>query len=259
MGHYDEEGGAFHRYSEEHIHFLDDVVSPLLQRALSVARQSDRPLSLLDLGCGDGALPFALRSRGLIGGSDRVVGVDLSPVRCRAFEANVPGAAAVCADACHVTALEDRQFDLILSNQVIEHVEDDREYLAECRRLLRGRGYLFLTTVVKRWYGLYIYRNNGRVVIDPTHRREYPSSSALVELLEKAGLEMVDHHLFGIRFPITDLMIRLFLKLRLLRSGSAARNLYLRHRRVRQLRQKLLLPIPGYFFFEAICRRPGAP
>lgn len=40
----------------------------------------------------------------------------------------------------------DETFDLVLSTQVAEHVEDPRLYLAECLRLLRPGGTLFLST-----------------------------------------------------------------------------------------------------------------
>ncbi len=44
----------------------------------------------------------------------------------------------------------DAQFDLVLSTQVLEHVSEPQVFLAECFRLLRPGGKLFLTT-----HGLY--------------------------------------------------------------------------------------------------------
>jgi len=48
------------------------------------------------------------------------------------------------ADARLPSELKD--YDCVLSTQVLEHVEDPTSYLKECRRVLRSGGHLILTT-----------------------------------------------------------------------------------------------------------------
>jgi SAM-dependent methyltransferase len=62
--------------------------------------------------------------------------------------ADLPGntAADVEIDGDGRVALPDRSFDLVLSTQVLEHVEDPDVYLTECSRLLEEGGWLLLST-----------------------------------------------------------------------------------------------------------------
>ena len=42
--------------------------------------------------------------------------------------------------------LKDESFDVVISSQVLEHVEEYDKYMSECRRVLRSGGLLFLST-----------------------------------------------------------------------------------------------------------------
>jgi SAM-dependent methyltransferase len=74
----------------------------------------------------------------------------------------------------------DATYDLILSTQVLEHVEQPERYLAECRRLLKPTGRLLLTTHGVMYYhrdpedywrwtvpGLQLlFKNSGLMIVD---------------------------------------------------------------------------------------------
>ena len=47
---------------------------------------------------------------------------------------------------CHRLGFADQSFDLIVSFEVFEHLEDPQRYLSECRRVLRPGGRLVLST-----------------------------------------------------------------------------------------------------------------
>lgn len=51
--------------------------------------------------------------------------------------------------------LDDGAVDVVLSTQVLEHVEDPNAYIAECARLLKPGGHLVLTT-----HGLWRYHRD---------------------------------------------------------------------------------------------------
>ncbi len=110
---------------------LTATVSELLGRAALGERSR-----VLDFGCAD--RPY---HRLLPPGAD-YVGADL------------PGNAAadveIGADGC--VALPEGTFDLVLSTQVLEHVEHPHVYLDECNRLLAGEGRLLLSTHGMMYY-----------------------------------------------------------------------------------------------------------
>jgi SAM-dependent methyltransferase len=78
--------------------------------------------------------------------------------------------------------VEDGWADLVLCLEVIEHVADDRQAIAELRRILRPGGYLLLS-VPGTWYWPDYLRLIG-------HYRHY-TREALAVLLDSAGLEIV--------------------------------------------------------------------
>lgn len=87
--------------------------------------------SILDLGCG--AAPY--RDIFVAAGAEYVT-ADLLPG---------PGVDHVCDEQGRVP-VRDGAFDVVLSNQVLEHVPDPHAYLSEARRLLNHAGALILTT-----------------------------------------------------------------------------------------------------------------
>lgn len=76
--------------------------------------------------------------------------------------------------------LPDGGFDMVLSTQVLEHVEDPIRYLAECRRLLRPRGSLVLST-----HGVMYYHR------DPEDYWRW-TPAGLRKILEEGGFEVVE-------------------------------------------------------------------
>lgn len=110
------------------------------------------------------------------------------------------------ADACHLSGIiKDNTIDLVISRQVIEHIENQKRLILEIRRILRRSGYLYLTTVFKKRYGWYFYKNKyGKWVLGPTHIRGYQEDSELVPLLEKSGFQIINNFKTIYRFPLTD-------------------------------------------------------
>ena len=100
---------------------------------------------VLDAGCGGGGMPLSLAEE-----SARVVGIDLVD-RFRdagtrlAREKHLRNLDFVQADG---TALPfaAAAFDAVLSHAVIEHVADADRYLAQCRRVLKPGGWMYLST-----------------------------------------------------------------------------------------------------------------
>jgi len=127
-------------------------------------------LRVLDVACGTGYGAGYLGTR-----ARTVVGVDHQPAvvaKCRAQYASER----VSFVAMDATALgfRDASFDAIVSQDTIEHIEQDRQFLSEVTRVLRRGGVLVLFTP----HG----KERGRKPTDPYHVREY-TPDELNELL----------------------------------------------------------------------------
>lgn len=98
--------------------------------------------SVLDLGCGAGTTTRVVLAG--FGPNFSVVGADLSPTALRKYK-EVTGRPAVRLSATELPFPADT-FDLIISDDLIEHLVDTDEYAREIMRVLRPDGWLMLST-----------------------------------------------------------------------------------------------------------------
>jgi SAM-dependent methyltransferase len=96
---------------------------------------------LLDLGCADGEVAARIAEGAGVG---RVVGVEL--IEALAEAARARGIEVVGADLNERLPFEGASFDVIHSNQVIEHLSNTDNFLREIRRLLKPDGYAVVST-----------------------------------------------------------------------------------------------------------------
>ncbi|MBX7108351.1 MAG: class I SAM-dependent methyltransferase [Chitinophagales bacterium] len=97
---------------------------------------------ILDLGCGVGYGTFLLAKK-----VKKILGIDIS--REAVSYANLKYSSANCEfrsyDGVHIDC-KDESFDAIVSFQVIEHVENDYQFISEVHRILKPGGAFYLTT-----------------------------------------------------------------------------------------------------------------
>jgi 2-polyprenyl-3-methyl-5-hydroxy-6-metoxy-1,4-benzoquinol methylase len=105
----------------------------------------DEP-DIVELGCGSGWLTAILGSFG------PATGIELSPVAVTQASARYPHVKFIQADLSRLDYPQE-QFDLVVSHEVIEHLEDQLRHLEAAHKLLRKGGYLILTTPNKSIYG----------------------------------------------------------------------------------------------------------
>ena len=96
---------------------------------------------LIDLGCDDGArtLQFAAATQ-----ATDIHGVETQPDRARLARAR--GIHVWLGDLDDPLPYDDQAFDIVCSNQVIEHVRDTDHFVTETRRVLAPGGYTVVST-----------------------------------------------------------------------------------------------------------------
>lgn len=228
-------------YTETALHFEAARLPRLL-----VAHLPAGPLGVADLGCGDGPLFPALERAGLISPERPVYAVDLEAERLARVSARFPWIEAVVASADAVPAIENGSLDAVISTMVMEHVPDERAYLAEIRRLLRPGGRAYVTTVFKREWAWYFRKRDGESVLDTSHLREYTDLGAFRALLGGSGLRLLALERTRLWFPLLDPV--------LFRLGHRVPGLQGR-RRLLGLLRAVKVPIPGYYSLEAVLER----
>jgi len=161
--------------------FVPDFLEPYIT--------NDRYKTILDCGCGDGSLLYALDKAGYLR-DKKVYAVDLSRNRV-SFVRALGVKANVCVDNVEVLGtVKSNSIDLLITTQVIEHV-DDVKMVHSIGRVVKRGGIIYISTVFKKCYGWYFYRNNGRWVLDPTHLREYMSDGELLGLFSPNKFKLI--------------------------------------------------------------------
>jgi SAM-dependent methyltransferase len=143
-------------------------------------------LEVLEAGCGEGY------GADLIAGvARRVVAVDYDAAAVAHVRARYPRVEVMQANLAELP-LPDASVDIVVNFQVIEHLWDQPQFVAECARVLRPSGLLMVSTPNR------ITFSPGRdTPINPFHTREL-NAAELTELLVDAGFAQVSvsglHH-----------------------------------------------------------------
>lgn len=128
-------------YKVQRVKWLADV---LLQLRKS---WKGKGIQLLDLGCGDGRLcPFWKELTGA-----EVYGLELSPKAVENAQHRYKFINYKQGDATQ-TGYDKNMFDVVICQEVIEHIEDQKDLINECSRILKTGGYLVLTTPNKYYF-----------------------------------------------------------------------------------------------------------
>jgi methionine biosynthesis protein MetW len=145
---------------------------------------------ILDVGCAGGHLIKYLKERGI----EDIYGVDISRQAMATCMAR--GIKSVLANDCLETSFQDNVFDIIIADNVLEHIETDGEALKEWNRILKNMGRLIIT--VPAFNSLW----SGHDEICHHYRRY--SKSALVQLLRSADftVDSISFWNFTLFFPV---------------------------------------------------------
>jgi ubiquinone/menaquinone biosynthesis C-methylase UbiE len=175
----DPEELAFHRWLAERI------------EAIPTAKNA----KVLDAGCGSGPLSQALRARGF---SD-ITAFDISDANLAAAKAHAHAAFRSSAEDIQA---RDETYDLVASINMIEHVMEPKQVLAEFFRVLKPGGVLFLTTDNSWWQTMMTLRRFITLPSTWYHRKPQPidgdfTACEMKGLLKQAGFVDADYKGIG--------------------------------------------------------------
>jgi len=141
--------------------------------------EEERPLRILDFGCGTGWLGGSLTSFG------DVTGIDLSPTAIEYGRQEYPDVHLIAGSFTDEALVG--PFDLIISSDVIAHVSDQQEYILRAGDLLRPGGIFLLMTQ----HGFVWRRSSQLRPQGPGQIRNWPSLKALRGMLKGGGFQIL--------------------------------------------------------------------
>ncbi|HYT90480.1 MAG TPA: class I SAM-dependent methyltransferase [Gemmataceae bacterium] len=150
--------------------------------ALALRHSGRKSFSICDFGCGTGWLSAELSKFG------RVKGVELSPEGAAIARQRYPQASFEAANI--LTWRPAERFDLVVSSEVIEHIEDKAAFIVTVDAILKPGGYLILTTPnqrVRRWWDA---TNSGEQIL------EYWMTPSELRRLLPRGYAILHHRTF---------------------------------------------------------------
>jgi 2-polyprenyl-3-methyl-5-hydroxy-6-metoxy-1,4-benzoquinol methylase len=200
-------------------------------------------VNFLDSGCGDGNLLNALIKNNLLIGK-KIFALDLSKNRINLVQKIDSGISARVDNAEEMKTIEDDSIDFFVATQVIEHV-NDKKMVDNIYRVVKKDGIVYISTVFKKWYGWYFYKNNGKSVIDPTHLREYEKDRELLELFDNTKFKLLENKKTLLKFPPIDFFVK----------RSRIENRYFFNNKFFKFLRKIKIPIAGYYNWESVFKK----
>lgn len=162
----------YHELEKEHWWFKTrrDIILRLLDGY-------PRECKILEVGCSSGMLIDLLNQKFF----KSVTGIDISEEAIK--KCRFSGIGRFFKERAERTHFKDEEFDIVVSSDVLEHIEDHEEAIAEWRRILRkgGRVICFVPAFTFLW---------SSQDVQSMHYRRY-SKSELVKIFKKKGFRTI--------------------------------------------------------------------
>jgi 2-polyprenyl-3-methyl-5-hydroxy-6-metoxy-1,4-benzoquinol methylase len=176
-----------------------------------VIRHIENNKKILDVGCGDGTLGKYFIDHN----NAKVSGVDISPEAIKIAKQRL-NFATVCNIENDALPFKQKQFDIIVCADVIEHLYNPLAALKKLKQYLKDDGYMVLSVpnianISIRWnllFGRFDYTDTG--ILDNSHIRFFTQKS-LLSLITDAGL-VVSNYDYSPGFSFIIFLARLVRK-----------------------------------------------
>ena len=112
-------------------------------KVIELLTDKNKPLSLLDVGCGDGRFFDQVRQSEI--SNIELCGLD--PTEGCVATCKAKGYTVFCMDIANFkSAFPDRSFDAVTAYHVLEHIADPKKFLSELISLISGTGAIYIST-----------------------------------------------------------------------------------------------------------------
>lgn len=123
-------------------HHHNYLLPPLLKFLNTVQQNRTKKLRVLDIGCGNGSLSYLVAKQGC-----EVIGIEDSASGVATASKNFPECKFIYASVYDLPYSElEGSFDVVISAEVIEHLQFPRELIRAAKKCLKPNGSLILTT-----------------------------------------------------------------------------------------------------------------
>lgn len=150
-------------------------------------------LEVLDVGCGGGILCEAMTNAGA-----KVTGIDAEIEAIRVAQEHAKmNHLSIDYFCTSVEAYKDQRFDVVTCMEMLEHVQNPELVLKHCRRLLKPKGYLFVSTISRtvKAYATAIIAAEYLLNLLPKQTHDYKKfikPSELLAIARSFGFKLID-------------------------------------------------------------------
>lgn len=180
-------------YYDEKMTWYSGLNLPLneqIDRYIS-AKNTKKPLTILDVGCGPGTLGAHYKKLG-----HKVIGVDIAPNAIRKAKKQLDDAIVADVEKEIPAELRAVKFDLIVFADILEHTFSPTTILLNLKRCLKPDGAIAIslpnianyTVRLNLLRGRFDYRSSG--IMDDTHVRFF-TEKTFRKMLREAGFEVI--------------------------------------------------------------------
>lgn len=198
---------------------------------------------IVDLGCGGGTLLYNLKKLGY----KQLYAFDLKNFIPNGYIKDIKYRQG---DVLN-TKYPNNYFNAVTCTQVLEHV-DDSKLIKEIFRILRPGGIAFISSVYKKKWAWYFYKNaTGQRVLEHSHLREYNSKDQFQKLFKKK-FQILSFSLKPFLFPVIDPFLRYLYKI----TNNENVKLLATQNKVFNILRNIRIIIPGYYAIEILVKKP---
>jgi 2-polyprenyl-3-methyl-5-hydroxy-6-metoxy-1,4-benzoquinol methylase len=196
------------RYTPDQRRFFDELITEEWDSYASPEWDASRrfevdellrrvqPRTILDVGCGCGYHDLLLAAPGAV---EHVDAIDYSGASIARAESAYPHPKVTRWESDIRELGSGRQYDLVASFQVFEHVDFPEDFLAACARVCRPGGWTAIATPNRRRLTNVLSAVTLRrpALVDPQHFREY-TAAEIVAMGGRHGLRFYDWFGYGL-------------------------------------------------------------
>jgi 2-polyprenyl-3-methyl-5-hydroxy-6-metoxy-1,4-benzoquinol methylase len=229
------------KYSKDYIQLPGNTLPKELVKII----KTEKNAKVIDVGCGDGVTIESL-IKGDILSKNNIFGIDIDLRRVKESIKRNKGVEFFFGDLKDLPRSRGK-FDILYSLMVIEHVENDYDFLKTTIKVLKPSGWIFISTILKKKWAWYFYKNsNGKTVLDPTHVREYFFVNDILPKFKKVGFRNLNYSKVPFKVSLIELCFKAMIRVNILKTNHV-RSLFDNSVFLNLIRRRVEVIIPGYY------------